>query len=201
MRAADSIEVIHNGSIIRVRCRIDLARVLEEKLPTARHRCPPACIGSVEEELGVSIVDELEMLSFMVCELALGSGVLVDTRTADLHKKCTIPGSINIPYTVFHLSSGAPELVQAFRMLAVKLKEGSVVESNSSGEIQPFPIDVWDFSAAKNIVLWCNGPMGQQSTMAIRELKKLGYPQEKIYHYRGGLQLWRAFDLTTVKSD
>lgn len=197
----NSFEVIHKGKMVKVRREIDLARVLEEKLPTAMRRCPPACIGSVEEGLGVTIVDELDVLSFMECHQVPGSGILVDTRTADLHRKSTIPSSINIPYSVFHLDSGAPELVTALRLLAVEPKGGNSAASDGNDGIHVSSNSVWDFSAAKNIVLWCHGPMGRQSPMAIKALQKLGYPREKIYHYRGGMKLWRAFDLTTVKSD
>ncbi len=203
--SGDYIEVIHEGRLVRVRREIDLDRVLEEKLPVASKHCPPACIGPVQEDLEVGIFDELHILKFMECELALGSGALVDARTHDVHAKGTIPGSVNVPYTVFHLDADAPELVQALCMLGAKPKEGEDVALCGSENIplaaRPSSNGVWDFSKAKDIVLWCHGPMGQQSIRAINGLRKLGYPREKINHYRGGMQLWQVFDLTTVAPD
>ena len=199
--AGNEIDVIHAGRIVRVRCNIDLDCVLEEKLPGALKRCPSTCIGPVKEDLGVSTADELDIFTFMECELALGSGVLVDARTPDLHAKGTIPGSINIPYTVLHLNSKAPELVQALQMLGAKQKGRADIEDSDASVTQPPSNSIWDFSTAKDIVLWCNGPMGQQSPMAINGLRNLGYPLEKITHYRGGMQLWQVFDLTTVVPD
>jgi rhodanese-related sulfurtransferase len=201
----DYIEVIHQGRIVRVQRHIDVECVLEEKLPDSLKCCPPACIGPVNQDLGVSVVDELDIFTFMECDLALGHGVLVDSRTCDVHAKGTIPGSMNIPYTVFHLDPDAPELGRALQKLGAKLREQGDIElhdaDHKSSVKQLSNNDIWDFSTVKDIVLWCNGPLGQQSSMAIKGLQKLGYPVEKIRHYRGGMQLWRAFDLTTVVSD
>ena len=56
----------------------------------------------------------------------------------------------------------------------------------------------WDFSAAKDLVIWCNGPACGQSPRAIRGLLELGYPGDKISYYRGGMQMWQLWGLTTV---
>jgi len=47
-------------------------------------------------------------------------------------------------------------------------------------------------------VLWCNGPACGQSPRAIRGLLKVGYPADRIYYYRGGMQMWQLWGLTTV---
>jgi rhodanese-related sulfurtransferase len=47
-------------------------------------------------------------------------------------------------------------------------------------------------------LLWCNGPWCGQSPRAIRALISLGYPAEKLYYYRGGMQMWQSLGLTTV---
>jgi hypothetical protein len=51
---------------------------------------------------------------------------------------------------------------------------------------------------AKDLVLWCNGPACGQSPRAIRGLLDVGYPGEKISYYRGGMQMWQLWGLTTV---
>ena len=58
--------------------------------------------------------------------------------------------------------------------------------------------DSWDFSDAKQVVFWCNGPWCGQSPGAIEGLLSHGYPPEKVYYYRGGMQMWKALGLTVV---
>ena len=56
----------------------------------------------------------------------------------------------------------------------------------------------WDFTDAKDLLLWCNGPWCNQSPRAIQGLISAGYPAEKISYYRGGLQIWQSLGLTTI---
>ena len=55
-----------------------------------------------------------------------------------------------------------------------------------------------DFTNAINLALFCNGPWCDQSPRAIKGLINAGYPPEKIQYYRGGMQAWKSFGLTTV---
>ncbi|HHH20506.1 MAG TPA: rhodanese-like domain-containing protein, partial [Nitratifractor sp.] len=59
-----------------------------------------------------------------------------------------------------------------------------------------------DFSKAKTVVVYCNGAWCLQSTQLIKDAKysllKLGYPKDKIKYYRGGMQSWVTFGLTTI---
>ena len=57
----------------------------------------------------------------------------------------------------------------------------------------------FDFSQAKTLVLFCNGPWCGQSPNNIKGLLKIGYPASKIKWYRGGMQEWESLGLTTVK--
>ena len=57
---------------------------------------------------------------------------------------------------------------------------------------------VLDFSQAKDLLLWCNGPWCDQSPRAIKGLLRIGYPPHKIHYYRGGMQMWLLMGLTTV---
>ena len=58
----------------------------------------------------------------------------------------------------------------------------------------------WDFSAAKTLVLFCNGLWCAQSLTNIDSLRQLGYPTDKLKWYRGGMQDWEVLGLTTVKT-
>ncbi|HCV93040.1 MAG TPA: sulfurtransferase, partial [Gammaproteobacteria bacterium] len=58
--------------------------------------------------------------------------------------------------------------------------------------------DVYDFSYAKTLVMYCNGVWCGQTPAAINALLKYGYPAAKIKYYRGGMNAWKSLGLTTV---
>jgi rhodanese-related sulfurtransferase len=134
----------------------------------------------------VETIGEVELVEFMRNHLTDGSGLLIDARTPDWHARGTIPGSINIPFTRLNPSQGADEFI-----LEESLAKLGVSEKESG----------WDFSKAKTIALWCNGPWCGQSPSAIQGLLGMGYPADKILYYRGGMQLWRIFGLPVVSPD
>jgi len=168
--------------------------------------CPPFCIQPIEVSPGVKVVGELEVLDFVQAELEAGTGLLVDARTASWHGKGTIPGSVNIPFTSFTKKADAATLGKALRLLGAKRKDTSsfvpalldTISRLMPGDQKP---SKWDFSKAKNLILWCNGMWCGQSPAAIKGLLALGYPPEKIQYYRGGMQSWRMLGLTVITPD
>jgi rhodanese-related sulfurtransferase len=56
-----------------------------------------------------------------------------------------------------------------------------------------------NFNESKELLIFCNGAWCKQSVIAIQSLIKLGYPEEKLYWYRGGLQAWQSLGLTVIK--
>jgi len=148
--------------------------------------CPPFCAQPIEVGKGVRTIGEIELVRFMRARLENGSGILVDARTPDWHERGTIPGSINIPYNQLNAAQGADDLILAESLARLGVNMRS---------------EAWDFSKAKTVVLWCNGPWCGQSPTAIKGMLRLGYPAEKIFYYRGGLQLWLMFGLPVVYPD
>lgn len=196
-----AIEVMHNGVPITIQRIQDQNNHLTGGFTKTSRKCPPFCIQPLHPAPGVTTVAELEVLKFMQTKLKSGSGVLVDARTPDWYKKGTIPGSINIPFTIFDHSEYHPKLRAAMAKLGVKLK------ANNSSLFSELLIKVglkddnsspWDFSSAKDILLWCNGMWCGQSPRAIKNLLKQRYPADKIYYYRGGMQSWQILGLTVV---
>ncbi|MET0004577.1 MAG: rhodanese-like domain-containing protein [Candidatus Thiodiazotropha sp.] len=122
----------------------------------------------------------------MKTALGEGSGLLIDARTTDWHERGTIPGSINVPFTHLNPDQGADEITleESLRLFGAKKKDKN-----------------WDFTEAKTLVLWCNGPWCGQSPTAILGLLSIGYPAEKLHYYRGGMQLWQVFGLPVVTPD
>ena len=57
----------------------------------------------------------------------------------------------------------------------------------------------FDFSKAKTIAIFCNGPWCSQSVAMIQALLDIGYPAEKMKWYRGGIQTWLAAGMTTTR--
>ena len=181
-----SFEVRHGDQVVTVERNQDTGNQLTGDFALTSRPCPPFCAQPIQAAPGVITIGEVELVRFMRTRLADGSGVLVDARTPDWHKRGTIPGSINIPYTHLNPAQGADDIT-----LEDALAKLGVVEGD----------DGWDFSQAKQVVLWCNGPWCGQSPTAIRGMLGIGYPADRIRYYRGGMQLWQVFGLTVVGPD
>ncbi|MGB0723133.1 MAG: rhodanese-like domain-containing protein [Gammaproteobacteria bacterium] len=171
-------------------------------------KCPPFCIQPRNVAPGVTTVAELEFFDFIEKKVNTGRGLVIDARTPSWYQRGTIPGSVNIPFTVFGKASGDLELIEAMelvgaRQMAAESSSGfSLAKALSamgiSGDAAGGDEIRWDFSRAKELLLWCNGPWCGQSPRAIRNLLDLGYPASKLYYYRGGMQMWQMLGLTTV---
>lgn len=118
---------------------------------------------------GVHPVGELEVLEALQDD----SAAVVDMRTMEWRVKSTIPGSIHIPYTE----------------VAMRLDELGC--SGAQG--------AWDCAKAVKVYAFCNGPACAQSPMAIAAMVREGFPADKIYYYRGGMQDWQVLGLTTAE--
>lgn len=178
-----SIQVLHGDKWVTVERNQDTSHQIAPEYAKTSRPCPPFCIQPIEAAPGVETVGELELLKFMQHQLASGAGVLIDARSTDWHTRGTIPGSINIPYTDLDTSLGADDFVVEYflEQLGAKKVDGE-----------------WDYFTAKQLVVWCNGPWCQQSPIAIQALLAMGYPAEKIFYYRGGMQMWQLMGFPVV---
>lgn len=197
----DSIQVKHEDTTIEVKRNQDPDHLVDPVWAKTSRHCPPFCIQPRIPAPGVNHVGELEVLEFMENKVNLGTGMIIDARLPDWFERGTIPGSVNIPFTVFDHKPTHPELVKALRMMggAPRGEVGKSVRLLEYVTGQNDKTDHWDFSDAKEVLLWCNGPWCGQSPRAIRALVDLGYPPEKLHYYRGGMQMWQIMGLTTVE--
>ncbi len=177
------VDIRYGGEIVRIERNQDTSHKLDNSFAKTSRPCPPFCIHSMQAATGVETVGELEVLDFLLTEIRQGRGLLVDARIPDWYLKGTIPGAVNIPFTVAAASAEDVDLGKVLIAL------GSA--KNPAGE--------WDFRNAKQLLLFCNGPWCDQSPRAIKGLLRLGYPPEKLKYYRGGMQMWQLLGLTTVK--
>ena len=194
--------VYDGGELVKISRIQDTSHLIDGSFAKTSRPCPPFCINPIKIEDDVHTVAELEVIKFMETSQYRGEGVLVDARTPSWYKKGTIPGSINIPSTTFEKDADDPELAEVLESLgAVERQDVNpilrMVENTGlfGGDQKT---EQWDFTDAKELLIWCNGPWCGQSPRAIRGLLSIGYPAEKLYYYRGGMQMWQSLGLTTI---
>jgi rhodanese-related sulfurtransferase len=181
------VTVQHNGEPVTIKRNQDQNNTIDKDYALTSRACPPFCIQPIKVAPGVTTIGEREMLDFLQRKSKGDSSIeVIDSRTPDWVAKGTIPGSINLPWTMLHSQSNS------YRPLEVE----GILTSQFGAEIDA---GIWDFSKAKTLVLFCNGPWCAQSPTNIKALVNLGYPAHKLYWYRGGMQAWQSMGLTTVK--
>ncbi|MEW8507600.1 MAG: rhodanese-like domain-containing protein [Candidatus Thiodiazotropha sp.] len=195
------LHVIHEGRSVKVQRVQDPDYVLKGYYAKTARKCPPFCLQPMQVDPNVATIGEVELFEFMETKLRDNKGFLIDARTEEWHQRGTIPGSINIPFTVLSKAGTAENDAVLKRFggkprgevgaISRKLEQMGILGSEDKTE-------KWDFTNAKELVLWCNGPECGQSPRAIKGLLGVGFPADKIYYYRGGMQMWQLWGLTTV---
>lgn len=135
-------------------------------------------------EPGLETYGEYEVLSFLRDMQHNKNLLLIDSRAKDWFKYRTIPGAINIPFIYFKEPESFPfHFEYALKHLGVFTEKNGTL----------------DFSDAKILVLFCNGPWCTQSPSMFFALIKIGYPVEKLKWYRGGMQDWLGAGMTSTR--
>jgi len=181
-----SVAVKHQGKKVVIKRNQDNKNTINPDYAITSRDCPPFCIKPMKLAEGIETIAELEVLEYLQ-KVSKGdkSILVIDSRTPNWVKKGTIPGSVNIPWTSLDLEAGGNAL--------------SIAEILTDRFGVVFEDDLYDFSNAKTLVMYCNGMWCGQSPRNIKTLLKFGYPAEKIKWYRGGMQDWHILGLTTVK--
>src|SRR6056297_673188 len=130
--------------------------------------CPPFCIQPMIAAPGVATIGELELLDMLTDPEA----IVVDSRTREWFAGGSIPGAVNIPYLE------APDRLDEL---------GCEID-----------FEGFDCAQARPVVLFCNGLWCGQSPSAIRRMIAAGYPADRIFYYRGGMQSWRMLGLSVT---
>lgn len=178
------VDVLHEGKTIRVQRNQDSTNTVKDDYALTSRKCPPFCIRPMRLAPGVETIGELELLEYLVQAADPENNILViDSRTPDWVAKGTIPGSVNIPWTLLKADTSDPLTIAEV-----------MIDRFGAEQLD----ELWDFSNAKTLVMYCNGMWCGQSPRNIMTLTKFGYPAHKIKWYRGGMQNWEALGLTTV---
>lgn len=177
------IDIKHQQKNIRIQRIQDNDNLVEPDFAQTSRPCPPYCIQPIQLAPGVETIGELEVLQYLKEAGRSNRVMIIDSREPEWLGKGMIPGAISIPWTQLYNKTANNEVIADILQLqfnAVQLDE------------------IWNFEAAKTLIFYCNGPWCGQSPTNIRSLLALGYPAHKIKWYRGGMQSWKSFGLTTV---
>jgi rhodanese-related sulfurtransferase len=173
-------EIDLGGFALRIERAQDPAAMLSGEFARTARACPPFCIQPIRVAPGVATLGELELIAFLQEQVASGAGLLIDARLPEWHAKGTIPGAVNVPFAT--LAPDNPLREDLLLALGVtRLGEGQ-----------------YEFSAAMEIALFCNGAWSDQAPLALQYLLEAGYPPEKLRYYRGGMQDWQVLGLTVA---
>jgi hypothetical protein len=170
-----------SGQKVKIERIQDVENVLTDDFTKTSRLCPPFCIQPTKVDKEVQNIGELELLAFINEKISSHKGILIDTRLKSWFELETIPSSINLPFSVVEDAS-KKKMGMIFKILGMKIK------SDKS----------WDFSKAKELAIFDNGIWCAQASHFVPSMLKYGYPSEKIYYYRAGLQGWKLVGLTTL---
>ena len=178
-KMAEARIALDGREIVIARNQDETATISPDFAKTSR-ACPPFCLQPMAPVSGVDIYGELELIGFLQDKVAAGKGVLIDARLPEWFAKGSIPAAVNVPFAT--LASDNPYRNDILIALGAKPQGG----------------DSFDFSAALDMVVFCNGIWSDQAMRALRALRGAGYPTEKLHYYRGGMQDWQALGLTVA---
>jgi rhodanese-related sulfurtransferase len=163
-----SITVIHQKKSLKI----------VRKVTKKNQSCPPNCIQPIHIK-NIKTVGILETLKFMDSTKKNRRMILVDSRTFSSYKKNTIPTATNIPNSILEKRSKHINII--LRLLgAKKIKKK------------------WLFKHVHTLLIFDNGYLDYQANKLISRFIELGYPQNKILYYHGGMKSWTDAGLTTV---
>ncbi|BCK87285.1 hypothetical protein MIZ01_1057 [Sideroxyarcus emersonii] len=179
------VEVLHHGNPVIIRREENPSATIRPEYAITARKCPPYCIQPMQLAPGVETLGELEVLD---CLKRIRKGdsslIVVDSRTPDWYAKGTIPGAVNVPYAQ-NMAGQATDLPGVKQTLTELF---GAKEAGGAG----------DFSTARTLAIFCNGPWCGQTPNYIRTLLSLRYPANKLKWYRGGMQDWCSLGLTVV---
>lgn len=169
----------NTNQIIKIQRVQDRANLIDSKYArTSRgkiHRMNPF------KPYPVETIGELEVIDY-IKKISEGddSILIIDTRKKSWFEvNGHIPLSVNIPAKEFKYDQSTVEIL-----------------GDTMGVITDH--DIFDYTYAKTLIMYCNGIWCGKTPQAIKKLISFGYPAHKIKYYRGGMQSWKSLGLTVI---
>ena len=178
------VDVIHKGKKVRIKRIAETGNIIDLDFAVTSRPCPPYCIQPIKLAEGVETIAELEILNYLISKEKDDSLLVIDSREPKWLSGGMIPGAINIPWQKLYNKTTTDKAIADI----LQFQFNAVLTES-----------LWNFENAKTLVFYCNGPWCGQSPTNIRALLSIGYPAHRIKWYRGGMQNWKLFGLTTVK--
>ncbi len=175
------VDVDVDGKSIRIQRIQDVNHKLKNAYTKTSRATPPFSIQPYQPISGIETVSELDVIDFIKYEVSENEGLLIDTRMPKWYKNGTIPGALNMPFSILAQEDKSPFIEQIFELFGVEKEDNT-----------------WDFTTAQTLLIFDNGPWCQQGVYAMKHLVHLGYPKKKIRYYRGGLQFWQILGLNII---
>jgi len=175
------VKINDSGVNVTIKRVQDVANRLTDDFSKTSRICPPHCIPPIKIDDNIKTLGELELIDFIKNKVYKKKGILVDARLKEFYILETIPGAINIPFTIGQVKS-KKVTDSLFKALGAKVK--------SDGS--------YDFTNAKDLAVFCSGLWCSASVKLLKGLAAKGYPKDKLYWYRAGMQGWKLLGLTTV---
>ena len=176
------LDIDIDGETVRIERIQDTKHKLKNSYTKTSRPAPPFSIQPYEPIKGVETISELDVLEFLRDERSNNTGVLLDARMPKWYRVGTIPGAINIPFSMLSPEGSNPFLSQIFQIFGAIEKNGKL-----------------DFTNTQTLLIFDNGPWCQQGVRAMKNLVEQGFPKSKIKYYRGGMQYWQILGLTTIQ--
>jgi rhodanese-related sulfurtransferase len=164
------VKVLHENEEVLIE-----REVLDDEL-----LCPPFCIEPMNIKEVVT-VGELEVLVFIDKLKEKKARLVIDVRESNLYAKGTIPGAINLPFSM--LKDKHQYQDEVLKLLGAKLMNKSVKSE-------------WSFDTAQSLLIFGSSSISSEASRAITELLNLGYPASKLLYYRGGVSSWKVLGLS-----
>jgi hypothetical protein len=114
------LDIEYEGRQVRIERIQDTENRLDNSFTKTSRPCPPFCIGPMQAAVGVTTVGELELFNFLIEKVRTGNGLLIDSRLPEWFQKGTIPGSVNIPWTLLVKGPDNPHTARILRALGAK---------------------------------------------------------------------------------
>ena len=169
--------VYHKVKAVKIHRIQDTAHKLTGEY--AKQYRPNTEIQPIKMMQGIKTIGEIELLQFLQEKVNTKKGILIDVRTKKDYEAATIPSAVNIPYKTTQDREKMENIIHIFGLNRL---ESSEVDS----------------SRAVDIAVFCHGLWCSKAPRFIQTLVALGYPKDKIFYYRGGMQMWKILGFTTV---